>query len=1097
MNDAPVFNQTNLSLSVSEADSINTEISQVIASDLESDKLTYAIGTDDTPFGVIDSSGIIVLKSVIDFETKNSYSFTLLVSDGILTDTSSILVSVKDELPLISISPENIDFGITDVGNEYKKNISILNEGKDTLFISEIETNLSSAMSTSIIEGDFILAGSGKSYEIIYKPTDILKEEGFFSIKNNSNIKDKKIYIRSDVLADNFIYSKFINPFPSEKDTLEFILKNPNSVIGFQLDIGISDGIKYHTDEIYLSDRKSDHIISSTVIDDNQIRIISYSLSSSAYDGQDGILFYLPIEIPDTLKPEVFTLSALKTVISSSSGTNIANNLSTVGTIKVGNFNPNAINDSYSLDEDVSLNIDEENGVLQNDSDIENNDITTKLSSDVSNGTLTLNSNGSFEYKPNENYFGTDSFTYSASDEYGDSQEATVNLTVNPINDKPTALDDIFTTSEDSDLNIINGVLSNDNDVDNDTLSAMLISKTSNGILDFKLDGTFQYTPNANYNGNDSFTYLASDNFLESDTATVTIAVTAVNDAPVSEDISIITDEDTEKQITLKATDIEGSDLTYSIVSEPENGTVTISGSTATYTPSDNYNGSDSFTFRAIDGTDISNTATVAITVTAVNDAPITFPDFYTTQENSPITVFTNVGILSNDYDVEGQELIIILIENVLNGSLNLESDGSFTYNPESDFFGTDKFTYVAFDGLNLSKVTTVSIEVKEINQPPITSNIQVSTKEDIPVEFKLSGSDGNNDLLSFVISLNPSNGTINLNNDSIKYVPNNNYFGLDSIKYFAEDGRGGISNMSTVTITVTAVNDAPVSEDISITTDEDTEKEIILNAIDIEESDLTYSIVSEPSNGTVNISGSTATYTPSDNYNGSDSFTYKANDGTDDSNTAIVTIKVDSVYDIPSLNIILLDTEINENGGSTKLIVTLDGVDAGNKEVSFTLSLSGTASSDDFSISDTDIIIPKLSTESEIIINSKDEDIYEENETISISVDNIVNATYLGSDNFEIIIIDDDTPLGIENEYLIKNIYPNPINEKVTIDLHHSRIIKEIRLFDFNGKVIKSFRGNNSSSITLTLQDLSEGIYLLKIKTDFENIIKKIIITN
>ena len=133
--------------------------------------------------------------------------------------------------------------------------------------------------------------------------------------------------------------------------------------------------------------------------------------------------------------------------------------------------------------------------------------------------------------------------------------------------------------------------------------------------------------------------------------------------------------------------------------------------------------------------------------MTAVNDAPITLPDFYTTQENSPITVFTNVGILSNDYDIEGQELSIILIENVSYGSLNLESDGSFTFTPKSDFFGMDKFTYVAFDGLNLSKFTTVSIEVKEINQPPITSNIQVSTNEDIPIEFKLSGSDSNNDV--------------------------------------------------------------------------------------------------------------------------------------------------------------------------------------------------------------------------------------------------------------------------------------------------------------------------------------------------------------
>ena len=190
-------------------------------------------------------------------------------------------------------------------------------------------------------------------------------------------------------------------------------------------------------------------------------------------------------------------------------------------------------------------------------SDIENNDLTTKLSSDVSNGTLTFNSNGSFEYRLMK-------ITLELTRLHTQHQMSSVLVGGNSqfkyksINDKPKSLNDIYTTSEDINLNITNGVLLYDNDVDNDTLSAILVSKTSNGILDFKLDGTFQYTPNKNYYGNDSFTYFASDNFLESDTATVSITVTA-NDAPVSEDISITTLEDIDKEITLKATD-EGSD---------------------------------------------------------------------------------------------------------------------------------------------------------------------------------------------------------------------------------------------------------------------------------------------------------------------------------------------------------------------------------------------------------------------------------------------------------------------------------------------------------------------------------------------------------
>ena len=129
-------------------------------------------------------------------------------------------------------------------------------------------------------------------------------------------------------------------------------------------------------------------------------------------------------------------------------------------------------------------------------------------------------------------------------------------------------------------------------DVEGSDLTYSIVSEPSNGTL--TQDGkSIVYSPNANYNGSDSFTYKANDGTDDSNTATVSITVTAVNDAPVSEDISSTTDEDTEKEITLKATDVEGSDLTYSIV-RASNGTVTISGSTATYTPSDNYNGSDS-----------------------------------------------------------------------------------------------------------------------------------------------------------------------------------------------------------------------------------------------------------------------------------------------------------------------------------------------------------------------------------------------------------------------------------------------------------------------------------------------------------------------
>ena len=176
--------------------------------------------------------------------------------------------------------------------------------------------------------------------------------------------------------------------------------------------------------------------------------------------------------------------------------------------------------------------------------------------------------------------------------------------------------EDVTLTANATNNNV--GVLSNDTDVENDTLTATLVSTTSYGSLTFNLDGTFQYTPNANYFGNDGFTYKASDKVLKTDTINVNITVNSVNDVPVSNDKSATTAEDIAKDITLSATDADGDALTYNVVSEPANGSITISGSTATYTPNANYNGSDNFTYKANDGNDDSNTSDVESIFTAV-----------------------------------------------------------------------------------------------------------------------------------------------------------------------------------------------------------------------------------------------------------------------------------------------------------------------------------------------------------------------------------------------------------------------------------------------------------------------------------------------
>ena len=194
----------------------------------------------------------------------------------------------------------------------------------------------------------------------------------------------------------------------------------------------------------------------------------------------------------------------------------------------VTNQPPVAVNDAYSTNEDTTLNITAP-GVLGNDTDIDSPNLTAILVSNVSNGTLILNSNGNFTYAPNPNWNGTDSFAYMANDGIANSNVATVTITVNPVNDPPVAVNDAYSTNEDTTLNIpAPGVLGNDTDIDSPNLTAILVSNAGNGTLILSSSGNFTYTPNPNWNGTDSFTYMANDGIANSNVATVTITVNPV-----------------------------------------------------------------------------------------------------------------------------------------------------------------------------------------------------------------------------------------------------------------------------------------------------------------------------------------------------------------------------------------------------------------------------------------------------------------------------------------------------------------------------------------------------------------------------------------
>ncbi|NIN12284.1 MAG: tandem-95 repeat protein, partial [Gemmatimonadales bacterium] len=209
----------------------------------------------------------------------------------------------------------------------------------------------------------------------------------------------------------------------------------------------------------------------------------------------------------------------------------------------------------------------------------------------------------------------------------------------------------------------------------------------------------------------------------DSDSAATAASITAPNTAPTADDKNATTEEDTAVTVTLTAEDPEECELTFSIVELPTNGTLsgfadqvcgagspnTDSGS-VTYTPDPDFNGTDSFTYKANDGLADSNVATVTITVSAVNDPPVAMGDSASTSQDTPVTI----SVLANDSDVDGDPLTVTSATDPPKGSASVNGDYSITYAPDAGFFGTDSFDYSVSDGKGGTDTGTVSVTVTQ-----------------------------------------------------------------------------------------------------------------------------------------------------------------------------------------------------------------------------------------------------------------------------------------------------------------------------------------------------------------------------------------------
>jgi Tol biopolymer transport system component len=458
-------------------------------------------------------------------------------------------------------------------------------------------------------------------------------------------------------------------------------------------------------------------------------------------------------------------------------------------------------------------------------------------------------------------------------------------VTVRPVNDAPTATGGTLNVNRSATI-VLTG-----SDVDGDVLTYEIVTAPAHGTLTGTAP-TLHYAVNTGFVGEDVISYRVSDGKATSAPATILLEVRGES-APVAFGNSLSGTEDQPLQMILLANDADGDPLTFTIVTQPAHGTLTGTAPFLVYTPAPDFNGNDSLEFSVSDGILSSGTATVAIHMQSVDDAPVATPQTVAATEDTPV-VITLAGS-----DVDGDRLTFPVQTSPSHGTLTVLAAG-LSYTPASNYHGPDSFTFVAFDGQRGSAPATVTIDVASVEDPPVAASFSVALSEDTPAAVTLRGSDGDGDPISYTSVTTPAHGTLIGTAPALTYTPAADFNGTDSFTYTVSSN-GVTSPAGTVTLQVAAVNDAPVAVDGAVTTDEDTPVAITLQASDVDGQALTFTIVTPPTDGTLTGgTGANRTYTPAPNASGTRSFTFRAFDGSL-SSTATVTITINPVNDPPT----------------------------------------------------------------------------------------------------------------------------------------------------------------------------------------------------
>lgn len=591
--------------------------------------------------------------------------------------------------------------------------------------------------------------------------------------------------------------------------------------------------------------------------------------------------------------------------------------------------------DTYTMFEDATLNVNAATGVLANDSDPDGDPITAVLRVTTTKGALNLDPNGGFTYIPNLNTSGTDTFVYRVSDGTSFSEDRTATINVTAVNDAPTVVADVYTTLINTPLNV--SLTSSDGQP---TTTQVLVKAGSTVPLGDPTEGDL---PLWRYldDGSDQGTGWRAAGFNDSawPTGRAELGYGDAGDGrPERTTVGYGTDPNSKFATTYFRTTFNVSgkgsldSLGLQLMRDDAaivylNGTEIYrdrSGNGFPHLPSDpafntyadaSISGADEAqlvdltTFLSSGAlaavTEGSNTLAVEVHQAAGNSTDISM-DIELSAQRRPYA-----GVLANDSDPEqGSQITAQLVSTTSHGVLVFNTNGTFLYTPATNYIGPDSFVYKATDGTLNSANITVNITVASTgNAPPVAADDNYSTNEETALTVNAPGvltndTDLENMALTAQKLTNPAHGTLTFNTDgSFTYTPVLNYAGPDSFTYRARDPAQASSPAATVNLTVNQVNDTPVGSPDTYGTNPGQQlvvsaaQGVLANDTDVDGQTLTAVLVTGPASGTLNLSDNGSfNYTPPVGFSGVRTFTYRAFDGNLSSAPVTVTINVNGV---------------------------------------------------------------------------------------------------------------------------------------------------------------------------------------------------------